>query len=142
MTDWMGQGIPAALIRTQRSDQGTEGILVIGESFTAFTMELPWRDNRPNLSCIPPGRYRARVYESSHFGRVYHGLDVPGRTGILIHPGNFAGDREAGLRTDSYGCVLPGMRRGFLADQRAVLLSRPTVRRRLCGSSSASARGD
>ena len=64
-------------------------------SLVCKTMELPWKDNRRSISCIPEGRYlvskempipkddpsgrKARAYR--HF-RMY---TVPGRSGILIH---------------------------------------------------------
>jgi hypothetical protein len=53
---------------------------------------------------------------------------VPGRSYILLHEGNFSGDKEIGLRTHSAGCVLLGRKRGRLYGQNAVLSSR-TARR-------------
>ncbi len=53
----------------------------------AKTMELPWKDNKRSISCIPEGVYEVRKEFTSpghkypHF-RIY---DVPGRTGILVH---------------------------------------------------------
>lgn len=116
------------LLRTRRSDHGTEGALVIG-GFYCYTLELPWRDNRPNISCIPEGTYRARLRRSPKFGVVYWVLEVEGRTYILVHSGNWAGDRALGLITDTYGCILLGMSRGWLRGQRAVLNSRYALRK-------------
>lgn len=117
------------LIRVLGDDEGTLGLglLYHGAQQVCLIGELPWRGNRPNLSCIPPGRYRVAYLARSASGKyrdVYHVLDVPGRSGILIHAGNLTGDRERGLRTDSYGCLLPGRRVGRLGGQRAVLASR------------------
>ena len=42
-------------------------------------------------------------------GRRYRLQGVPCRDGILIHPGNYAGDTLTGLRSDVAGCVLLGM---------------------------------
>ncbi len=116
------------LFRIRQSDHGTEGILSIG-GFTCFTMELPWRDNEPNVSCIPPGRYDARIVVSPKFGKVYWVVAVPGRTHIRNHAGNLAGDTRKGFKTHSYGCILSGKYKGYIAGQRAILLSRVTIRK-------------
>ena len=120
----------AQLTRLAHTDEGTLGELAAG-SFTCFTMEPPWRDNRPNRSCIPAGRYRCVWHRSPRYGEVYLVAGVPGRSHILIHPGNVGGDPELGLHTHTQGCVLLGGRHGALdikgRRQRAVLLSRPTV---------------
>lgn len=52
---------------------------------------------------------------------------VEGRSGIRIHSGNFAGDKSLGLKTHSYGCILPGKYKGRLMNQRAILCSRFAV---------------
>jgi hypothetical protein len=120
--------MPAAtLLRTSTSDQGTLGVLVTTGGFECRTIELPWRDNRRNRSCIPEGQYECAWIRSDSFGPVYWVKGVPGRSGILIHPGNLAGDRELGFTTHSYGCILPGKYDGRLGEQRAVLVSRATV---------------
>jgi hypothetical protein len=116
------------IFRTKRSHHGTEGILSTG-SFTCFTIELPWKDNLPNISCIPPDAYLATPRRSPKFGNVFHVTNVEGRSHILIHSGNFAGDVEKGLRTHVQGCILLGRYRGVLDNQKVVLSSRPTVRR-------------
>jgi hypothetical protein len=60
---------------------------------------------------------------------VYHVKDVPDRTYILKHPGNFAGDVAKGYKTNSNGCLLLGAKVGYINGQRAVLSSRPTLRK-------------
>jgi hypothetical protein len=52
-----------------------------------------------------------------------------GRTYILIHSGNWAGDVSKDLNTHTNGCILLGMKRGYLAGQRAVLMSRTAIRK-------------
>jgi hypothetical protein len=52
---------------------------------------------------------------------------VPGRTGILIHRGNFAGDRAKGYRSDVDGCILVGSAVIELDGQKAVSSSRHTL---------------
>lgn len=107
-------------------EQGTFGQLC-GHGLTLSTVELPWRENRSNVSCIPAGEYQCSIVRSPRFGRVFHVRDVPGRSAILIHAGNFAGDEKRGWRTNSYGCILPGLRAGRLGSQEAVLCSRAAV---------------
>jgi len=111
------------LIRTDTSNEGTFGILIFNGDYV-FTCELPDRENRPNLSRIPAGRYNVSMRHSPKYGKVYHVKNVPGRSHILLHHGNFAGDKTRGLRTHSAGCILLGSKRGRLYDQNAVLASR------------------
>lgn len=117
------------LLRIRRSDQGTIGILSTPYGFNCHTLELPWRDNKNNISCIPPGEYLTRIRISPKYGEVYHVQKVPNRTFILIHSGNWAGDVDKGYRTHVNGCILLGLKRGFLDGQVAVLNSRLAVTR-------------
>lgn len=123
--------IEIKLIRTSTGDQGTYGAL-IAPGFFCHTLELPWRDNRPNVSCIPRGSYALEYVRTRRtFGGrrwLYWVKDVPGRSGILMHAGTFAGDTEQGLKSNVLGCIIQGMERGRLAGQRAVLRSREAVR--------------
>lgn len=100
------------LTRVATSNEGTEGVMH-WRRFTWDTIELPWRDNQRNKSCIPDGEYQAIWNRSPRFGRLmYLLLDVPGRGGIRIHSGNWAGDSDMGYETDSLGCPLLGMAYG------------------------------
>jgi hypothetical protein len=59
-------------------------------------------------------------------------LNVKGRTDILIHTGNFAGDTSKGYASDVEGCILIGLEKGELQNgrgkmQAAVLKSRPAM---------------
>jgi hypothetical protein len=115
------------LFRTTTSNQGTEGILAT-DGFFCRTLELPWRNNKQNISCIPSGEYIVKIRKSNKFGTVYWINSVPNRSWILIHSGNLAGDVSKGFKTNVEGCILLGKKQGFLYGQRAVLISRPTVR--------------
>lgn len=115
------------LFRLQRSDQGTEGLLVSG-NYHCRTLELPWRKNRRQVSCIPAGTYDVEIRLSNKYGRIYWVRKVPNRTYILIHSGNFAGDKKKGYKTHVMGCIILGKRSGYLGGQVAVLNSRITVR--------------
>lgn len=114
--------------RHHTSDQGTFGSLRAG-GLALHTIELPKRGNRRNFSCIPAGDYDCRLVRSPRFGSVYLLQAVPGRSAVLIHSGNLAGDRQLGWRTHSHGCILPGLYKGSLGDQQAVLCSRPALGR-------------
>ena len=56
-------------------------------------------------TAIPRGRYAVTISRSSRFQReLPEILDVPGFTGVRIHPGNVA--------ADTHGCLLVGRRDG------------------------------
>ncbi len=123
--------IPVSILRGRGSDQGTPGVL-LAPGFWCHTLELPDRGNRPNRSRIPAGVYdldwiRPRRAFSGFF-ELYWIHDVAGRSGILAHPGTWAGDVELGLRSDSWGCILFGLTRGAYQGQRAIFNSRTAVR--------------
>jgi hypothetical protein len=82
----------------------TTGCLIVHDSFQDHvrfaTIELPWLNNKPFVSCISPGTYKAVKIHSNTFGWCIHILTVPNRSGILIHAGNFY--------TNTKGCILVG----------------------------------
>ena len=115
------------LIRNDANEQGTLGWLILDSGFWLRTLELPWEENRVNRSCIPSGKYHTKFLPRSGTGRykkVWHVNDVPNRSGILIHAGNFAGNVDLGYRTNVRGCILVGKRVGRIGGQRAVINSR------------------
>ena len=111
------------LIRGPSTNEGTFGNIIFN-GYCLYTGELPWKNNRPNISCIPCGKYIVRMRISPKYGKVYEVTDVAGRTYILFHQGNFCGDSSQGLRTNVQGCILLGFKRGKLYGQRAVLASK------------------
>lgn len=122
--------IKAILVRNPSTKYGTHGALMVPElGFSCFTAEPPWKNNRKQVSCIPPGTYIVQIRNSPKYGKVFHLTGVEGRTYILIHSGNFSGDMELGLRSHTMGCILLGQKRGWLAKQLSVLNSRITVTR-------------
>lgn len=80
--------------------EGTNGELYHLGELVCYTIELPWRENKTNVSCIPEGRYRLVRRYSERYG--YHLLlrEVPHRSAILVHPAN---DALKELR----GCLAP-----------------------------------
>lgn len=98
----------AILIRTETGDLGTYGILTSPSGFQCYTLELPWKDNKQDVSCIPPGVYVCSWKDSPKNGKCYHVLDVPGRMDVQIHAANWAGDTEKGHHSELLGCIAPG----------------------------------
>jgi hypothetical protein len=68
--------------------------------FTCKTLELPWKDNKHKISCIPVGTYDVIKFDSPHNGNVFLLQNVPDRGDIEIHAGNY--------HTDILGCILVG----------------------------------
>ena len=96
-----------AIMRDSQTGECTLGKLYLDGAYICETLELPWRDNLPRQSCIPPGTYPVVFRNepgSKYRYRHLHVLDVPGRSKILVHIGNTA--------KDTLGCILPGLRRG------------------------------
>jgi len=85
----------------------TLGILSCG-TFQSFSLELPDLGNQPDISCIPSGRYGYYFRISPTNGSVLELRDVPNRTYIQIHAGNFS--------SQTHGCILVGDSIKFLDD--------------------------
>lgn len=94
----------AVLTRQPSSDKQTLGELVLFDGdkkiFSCKTLELPWKDNKRQVSCIPKGEYEVVFRDKGKFRRHYHVKNVPGRTWILIHTGNY--------HSQILGCILVG----------------------------------
>ena len=73
-----------------------------GIKYTFCTLELPWKDNKRRISCIPEGEYEVIKHVSPKFGNCLWVQDVPERSEILFHAGSFY--------TNTLGCVLVGRR--------------------------------
>jgi len=118
----------ALLKRFSTSNHGTFGFLSIeGSLFHCFMLELPWRNNERQRSCIPSGLYQLKWHRSPRFGMVYKVEGVEGRSEILFHTGNFAGDVSLGYKSNSHGCLLPCTKIGKMEGQQAGLISRPAL---------------
>ncbi|MDE3237283.1 MAG: hypothetical protein KGO81_15160 [Bacteroidota bacterium] len=80
--------------------RGTNGNLLYRGMVVCHTIELPWKDNARNISCIPEGRYTLERRHSEKFGWHLHVQGVSDRSLILLHPANDA------LR-ELQGCIAP-----------------------------------
>ncbi|MCK4662552.1 MAG: N-acetylmuramidase family protein [Bacteroidales bacterium] len=97
--------IKAELIRSVKEKKQTLGQLNILRNqeiiFTCKTLELPWKENKRNISCIPENTYKVKKRFTDKNKFHFHVQDVPGRDWILIHHGNYY--------TDIRGCILVGL---------------------------------
>ena len=121
------------LYRLRSTAQGTFGIMAY-EGLYWHSLELPDRNNKPNISCIPVGEYLVSLRHSPHFKKdLYHVKHVTGRTFILIHGANLAGDTSKGWQTHLQGCITLGKSVGRTKNnknnlQRCVFRSRQAIR--------------
>lgn len=87
--------------RFNYSPNSTIGRLNTDGTYYCYSLELPWKGNEHEVSCIVPGRYKVRIDYSKHFNApLPHLLDVPGRDMIRIHPANWP--------RQLLGCIAPG----------------------------------
>lgn len=122
------------LVRDDPAEDGTPGELT-GLDFDFPSLEKNWINNEPNLSCVPAGKYKLEWDFSQKFydifpdieprGMCYHIMEVPNRTGILLHNANRAEQLE--------GCIALGLNSGVMPDShgkpvKAVLRSKNAIR--------------
>lgn len=104
--DKINEIVPDVVI-TRGKDNGkqTIGKLVAkrnGATFTCDTLELSWKNNQKNVSCINKGLYDVKYTFSWTFKKFTYELQkVLNRTGIRKHSGNYY--------TDIQGCILLGV---------------------------------
>lgn len=104
------------LCRIANTESGMFGVYMYAGVPFAVTLEPPWLNNQPNISCIPEDTYLADLVNSPHFGKVYQFRNVPGRTDVLNHWGN--------RLKNTQGCVLIAEEFGKLYGAPAVLTSK------------------
>lgn len=63
-------------------------------------LELPWMNNARRISCVPAGKYMLNSRYTKRHGKHWILNDVPNRSFILIHAGNYY--------THTLGCILVG----------------------------------
>ena len=98
-----------SLVRSSLGPDFTAGVLTCPAlledqpDLVLATVEDPWKDNAPHVSCIPAGTYPLQFAWSAKRNRlVPFVLDVPFRSLIEIHSGNTAADVQ--------GCIALGLR--------------------------------
>ncbi|WP_281228087.1 DUF5675 family protein [Flavobacterium aquiphilum] len=80
--------------------EGTNGMLTHKGKLICYAIELPWKDNQHQVSCIPEGEYFIEKRYSTRFGWHLEILGVPNRSLILFHPANIA-------LKELKGCIAP-----------------------------------
>lgn len=94
--------------------EGTFGTIELPNGIVLFTCEKPWRQNKPNISCVPEGTYtlrkrRSGIVERTSKGKYITGWEVtnvPDRTFIMFHIANWPHELE--------GCIAVGKSYGIL----------------------------
>lgn len=90
----------AEIDRIIRNDKQSLGVLTAvnakDEIFVCKSLELAWKDNKPNISCIYPGVFECVYTRSNRLSLIkgtdfytYEVLGVKGRAGIRIHSAVF-----------------------------------------------------
>lgn len=95
--------IKMELKRMDKLDDRILGSLTVysdNESTDFCTLELPYKNNQRNVSCIPCGKYKVSKRFSEKYGNHFKVENVPNRSDILIHVGNYP--------SDTRGCILIG----------------------------------
>lgn len=130
----------ATLIRNPSTDDGTFGVLLLDNYSTWATGELPQRENKNGLSCIPPvlsgekKTYKCTWFDSPKHGPCYLINEVEGRSMIEIHSANFMGDTSKSKVSQLLGCIALGKSIGKLSpveggpSQIAVLQSKLAIK--------------
>jgi len=93
-------GVLYLFIERKYHRNGTNGTLYVNGVKNCHTIELPWKDNRSQKSCIPEGTYKVCKRRSPRFGNHLQIADVPDRDFILFHPANNA-------IPELNGCIAP-----------------------------------
>lgn len=113
MKEWGNGQLGLHLIRKEVTDEFVSGELILyssdgSELFRCYTIERPWEDNKPYVSCIPPKPYEREEYEvdvlesSPAFNYKHLWIrGVPNRTVIKVHIANRAPELN--------GCIAPGL---------------------------------
>lgn len=97
--------------------EGTLGVMTVGDT-EFYTVERPWEENLPRISCIPEGEYEMKRRKSPKFGWCWEVKNVPNRTYILFHSANFPDELQ--------GCIAPGI--SLMSDRIAVSRSRDAMK--------------
>ncbi len=96
-------GLSTVLINVNRASASaiaTMGQIKVNGINIGCSLELPWQDNKTDVSSILPGVYNAQFKIRPNGTRAIELLRVPNRTDILIHPANVPGELK--------GCIAPG----------------------------------
>jgi hypothetical protein len=102
------------------SNKAILGTLLSDSEELCKTLENPWKNNAPNISCIPEGIFRCKKDDTGKF-QFYKILDVGGRSGVEIHNGN--------KEQHTKGCILVGEDWIFMDKELAISNSKKTIKK-------------
>jgi len=89
------------IIRLEENYQfGTFGVLKINKVLFCVTLELPDLLNKRSQSSIPAQQYICQRYSSAKYPDTFQVTNVPDRSYVLFHSGNW--------KKDTRGCILTG----------------------------------
>jgi hypothetical protein len=126
------------LVRFSYAPTETEGLFYAPPLEPFATMEQPWvgqwggatyPSGKPFYSCIPEGKYELVPYKRPNGQKVW--ALVNASLGVYLHKVDRKHDHErylclmhpGNLVEHTQGCILPGLRRGIIKGQRAVVKS-------------------
>lgn len=87
-------------LKREYFQDGTNGDIYLDKEKICSSIELQWKENQRQISCIPEGRYQLKKRFSQRFKWHVHVTEVPSREFIIIHPANDA-------LKELKGCIAP-----------------------------------
>lgn len=89
-------------LKREYDDDKTTGVLTLPDGTELITLERPWLNNEPFVSCIPEGQYQVMRNQTGKH-QWYGLLDVPDRSFIEIHTATRVDHLEGciGLQSDA-----------------------------------------
>ena len=101
-------------------EHGTFGAWCDDEGYPFMpSLERPWKENQPYVSCIPAGIYlykrvltNMKSVHRAGYEETFEAQNVPGRTVIRVHPANWAHELQ--------GCQATGSAYGYINDTPAI----------------------
>jgi hypothetical protein len=101
------------LQRVSENADTTFGVFIDGSTGfpICLSIENKWRDNKPNVSCVPTGKYACRKVTSSkvkHFNNgMSYRLDMEEMNKVYREPRNYIDIHLGNAHHDTLGCILP-----------------------------------
>ena len=95
------------LVRSTETPFGTFGTLLTDKGHPLIiTLENPWRNNEPFVSCIPVGTYAFNRHLSPKFGETFIVEGVPERTNIPIQVVAYLREKDFTILTNPQNLAL------------------------------------
>lgn len=100
----LGIGVPEVVMYTRSYADRTLGNLYVrkrgAQVYSCHTLELPWKDNANEVSCVPAGIYTIELEHSAAFRmKLWELKGVPGRSEVKVHAANFPGQLKGCIGT-------------------------------------------